>query len=148
MIDLYEMPGHLVRRAQRLAVSIFMSRMSAAGHDLTPVQFGAMSVIGDNPGIDQATLAQHIAYDRVTIGGVVDRLCQKGHVQRTVNPEDRRSRVLSLTRSGHHLLLEAIPVVLAAQDGILAGLTTAERRTFMVLLRKLVDHDKETSNNS
>jgi DNA-binding MarR family transcriptional regulator len=142
MIDLYDMPGHLIRRAQRLAVAIFMNHMSTSGHDLTPVQFGALSVIGDNPGIDQATLAQHIAYDRVTIGGVIDRLCQKGHVQRLVNPEDRRSRVLSLTPGGATILQDAIPDVLAAQDGILAGLTTAERQTFMALLRKLVDQNE------
>ncbi len=51
-----------------------------AGIDLTPVQFAALTTVDDNPGVDQATLAGHIAY--VTIGRVVDRLVQKGLLRR------------------------------------------------------------------
>ena len=56
--------------------------MAEAGFDLTPVQFAALAVIAEHPRIDQATLAGLIAYDRVTIGGVVDRLSQKGYILR------------------------------------------------------------------
>ena len=35
MIELYEQPGHLIRRAQQIAVSMFFD---ALGRDVTPVQ--------------------------------------------------------------------------------------------------------------
>ncbi|MCA0451745.1 MAG: MarR family transcriptional regulator, partial [Proteobacteria bacterium] len=81
-------PGHLARRFQQIAVSVFMAEAEAAGYDLTPVQYAALAAVAANKGIDQATLAGLIAYDRTTIGGVVDRLEQKGLVSRRVSKED------------------------------------------------------------
>lgn len=137
MTDLSELPGYQIRRLQQLAVATFVSRVAQEGFDLTPVQFGALSVISQTPGLDQATLANRIAYDRVTIGGVVDRLCQKGYVARTVNPEDRRARLLELTESGEAALARVTPVVVDLQTDILAGLSASERSTFVELLKKL-----------
>ncbi len=72
--DNNEMPGHLARRFQQIAVAVFLAEVEDAGFDLTPVQYAALAAISTNPGIDQVTLAGLIAYDRTTITGVVDRL--------------------------------------------------------------------------
>jgi hypothetical protein len=77
-----EMPGHLARRFQQIAVAVFLAEVDAAGYDLTPVQYVALAVVDANPGIDQVTLAGLIAYDRTTITGVVDRLVAKGLITR------------------------------------------------------------------
>ena len=78
MKQLRDMPGHLARRFQQIAVAIFHAELSETGYDLTPVQYAALVVLSEKPGIDQATLAGLIADDRTTIGGVTDRLVQKG----------------------------------------------------------------------
>lgn len=133
------MPGHLIRRLNQISTSIFQERMAALGHDLTPVQFGALASLRDNPGIDQATLAGLIAYDRVTIGGVVDRLEAKDLVARTVNPQDRRARHVALTPAGAALLAAITPEVEAIQDDILGGLTETERTAFVALAAKAAE---------
>lgn len=134
---IHAMPGHLIRRLNQIAVSIFQERMDALGIDLTPVQFGALAALAENPGIDQATLAGLIAYDRVTIGGVVDRLQAKGLVARTTSTTDRRARVLALTDAGAALLARALPEVRALQSDILSGLDMQEAQTFLTLATKL-----------
>ncbi|MFP4327586.1 MAG: MarR family winged helix-turn-helix transcriptional regulator [Paracoccaceae bacterium] len=136
MQELSEMPGHLIRRLNQISVSVFAEGMKRAGLDLTPVQFAALSALSAEPGIDQATLAGRIAYDRVTIGGVVDRLEGKGLVVREVSPTDRRARVLRLTAQGARRLACARPVVAALQPEILSGLTEAERAALLALLQK------------
>ena len=78
MTDNNDKPGHLARRFQQIAVAVFHAAVEEAGYDLTPVQYAALTEIATQPGIDQATLAGLIAYDRTTITGVVDRLVQKG----------------------------------------------------------------------
>ena len=93
---LQEMPGHLIRRLHQISVAVFSEHVAAAGLNLTSVQYAALSAIAASPGIDQATLAGSIAYDRVTIGGVVDRLVQKGLIDRRTNERDRRARVLRI----------------------------------------------------
>ena len=139
MDDIHAMPGHLVRRFQQIAVAIFLEETARAGFDLTPVQFGALSMLEAHPGIDQATLAGLIAYDRSTIGGVVDRLVQKGYVVRDVSERDRRARELRLTPAGRRSLEEVLPAVLRAQECILSGLSADERQLFLSLLTKATD---------
>src|SRR5262245_33153008 len=90
--DNNDMPGHLARRFQQIAVAVFLTEVEQAGYDLTPVQFAALAAIRTNPGIDQVSLAGVIAYDRTTITGVVDRLVQKGLLVRHASSRDRRAR--------------------------------------------------------
>ena len=139
MTIIYTMPGHLIRRLQQISVSVFAEQMKAAGSDLTSPQFAALAMLRDHPGIDQATLAGLIAYDRPTIGGVVDRLVAKGFVARTTNPEDRRAKVLTLTPEGDAALTRLIPVVEACQDAILPGLTNSEKAEFIRLAGKIAE---------
>ena len=145
MSEIYSMPGHLIRRLNQISVSIFQDRMAELGLDLTSVQFAALSTLEANPGIDQATLAGLIAYDRVTIGGVVDRLEAKGLLARIVNARDRRARQLALTPAGSALLTRVRPEVLAIQPEILPGLSDEERRIFLGLAARAAEVGNERS---
>jgi DNA-binding MarR family transcriptional regulator len=131
-----EMAGHLIRRMNQVSTQIFTKQMQEDGVDLTPVQFAAMDTIAANPGIDQAGVAAKIAYDRATIGGVIDRLVQKGHVARNVSEKDRRAREVRLTDSGFALFREILPKVERMQDEMLQELTPEERKVFLALTRK------------
>lgn len=134
------MPGHLIRRLHQISTSVFAERMKAAGIDMTSVQFAALTVLHEKPGIDQATLSQEIAYDRATIGGVVDRLERKGWVLRKVNQDDRRARQVTLTEEGTEMLAVVAPIVATLQADILAQLTLTERTAFIALASKAVAH--------
>jgi len=137
--DLKDMPGHLIRRMQQVAVAVFHAEVEAAGIDITPVQYASLVRVKDHPGIDQATLAGLIAYDRTTIAGVVDRLVQKGFLSREVSATDRRARVLRLTETGAAALEILTPAVERAQSVMLRGLDEDEAGEFMRLLRKATD---------
>ncbi len=140
-MDMSEMAGHLIRRLQQQSTQVFLAQTQAAGLDLTSVQFAALDTIARQSGIDQATLAATISFDRATIGGVIDRLEQKGLVQRVVSEQDRRARQLHLTPDGAQLLAASRPVVEALQAEILAPLTDAERATFLALAHKALGRD-------
>lgn len=135
-MDRIEMAGHLIRRLHQQSTQVFQARMQEAGFDMTSVQFAALDAIAQQPGIDQAGLAATISFDRATIGGVVDRLEQKGLLQRRVSEQDRRARQLHLTPQGRRLLKACRPVVEALQAEILAPLSAAERAAFLTLSHK------------
>lgn len=143
--DPHEMPGHLARRFQQIAVAVFLAEMEAAGYDLTPVQFAALATVRSNPGIDQITLAGLIAYDRTTITGVVDRLVQKGLLLRHASSRDRRARELHLTEQGRKTLRAIAPAVEAAQHTLVRGLSAKEAAELMRLLRKAIAAGNELS---
>lgn len=145
MKEPHDMPGHLARRFQQIAVAVFLAEMEAAGYDLTPVQYAALATVRSNPGIDQITLAGLIAYDRTTITGVVDRLVQKGLLVRHASSRDRRARELQLTDAGRKTLRAIAPAVEAAQHTLVRGLTTKEAAELMRLLRKAIAAGNELS---
>ena len=144
-LPIYEMPGHLIRRLNQVSVSLFHDECAKAGHDLTPVQYAALKAVEAHPGIDQATLAGVIAYDRTTIGGVVGRLEDKGLIRRVPAPEDRRLRLLTLEPAGRAVIEELDPLVWRTQDLMLTGLDAAEREVFLRLLSKAAEAGNDFS---
>ena len=143
--DNNDMPGHLARRFQQIAVAVFHAEVEEAGFDLTPVQYAALAAISTNPGIDQITLAGLIAYDRTTITGVVDRLAQKGLLERRASSRDRRARELQITEEGQKTLEAVSPAVETAQELLVRGLTGDEQQELMRLLRKAIAAGNELS---
>lgn len=137
------MAGHMIRRMNQISTHVFAKHMQRNGVDLTPVQFAAMDAISTYPGIDQASVAAKIAYDRATIGGVIDRLEQKGYVRRTICKRDRRAREVWLTDKGQEIFDQILPVVTALQDEVLPGLNPEERTRFMELASKAIDNASE-----
>lgn len=131
-----EAPGHLIRRAQQLAVAIFMQE--TVGHDATPVQFAILNALMDDPGEDQITLSNRVAFDPATLGSVVGRLETKGWVMRKADPGDKRRKLLWITKEGEHVALGMKRAVGKAQHRILAPLSTDERAQLSALLAKLV----------
>ena len=138
-LEIHNMAGHLIRRLNQISTSVFQSHLREAGEDLTAVQFAALNALVHHPGLDQAGIAGIIAYDRATIGGVIDRLETKGLVVRVVSPKDRRARQVSLTEAGDDVLARMTPVVRALQSDILSGLNADERTEFLRLARKAAD---------
>jgi len=135
-----EQPGHLIRRAHQIAVSMFLD---ALGGELTPVQYAVLEQLRLTPGIDQATLAQAAALDTSTTADLAVRLEGKGWIVRHVLARGQRS--LELTPAGEALLAGLAPGIRKLNRTLLAGLSTAEREDFMRLLRKFVEHNNTKS---
>lgn len=135
-LDLHEMPGHLIRRLQQIAVSIWLDE--TADCDVRPVQFAAMAAIRAFPGNDQMDLSRIIGFDRSTIQDVVIRLEKRGFIERRTDPSDKRRRILFITDAGNAMMDRMDVPNLAAQGRILEPLTDEEREVFMALLTRLV----------
>ena len=143
MDDIYTKPGHLFRRMQQIAVAMFMEECK--GFDITPVQYAALVGIRGNPGIDATGLSAIIAFDRSTLGSVIERLEAKGLVERKAGPTDRRIKLLYLTKAGAKELQHVEPYVSHAQSRMIEVLKPSDRKTLLVLMARLVDLNNETS---
>jgi len=143
MDAVYTKPGYLFRRMQQIAVSIFVEECRE--FDLTPVQYAALVAIQTHPGIDATRLSAVIAFDRSTLGSVIERLESKGHIERAPSAADKRVKLLYLTKAGTALLRNIMPSVDRAQARMLAPLKPGDRKTLMALLSQLVDLNNEVS---
>jgi DNA-binding MarR family transcriptional regulator len=136
-------PGHLIRRLNQIAVGLFVQETETLG--VTPMQYAALQTVQQTPGMDQRTLGRAIALDASTTGGVVDRLEARQLIERRASPSDRRVRLLHVTPQGNALLEQITPMMLQAQQRILAPLSPEQRETFMAMLGTLVDSNSDHS---
>lgn len=129
-------PGLLVRRLHQISVRLFES--FTVDLAMSPVQYGVLQAVVDNPGIDQASLTQIADVDRTSGVRLVDRLEDLGLVRRKVCSDDRRVRRLYATPLAEPLIRKADAGAEASQRALLSPLNAAEREEFMRMLRVLV----------
>jgi MarR family transcriptional regulator, lower aerobic nicotinate degradation pathway regulator len=143
MDAVYAAPGYLFRRMQQIAVALFIEECKA--FDLTPVQYAALVAIHTHPGIDATRLSAVIAFDRSTLGSVIERLEVKKLIDRRPSDEDKRVKLLYLTKAGAAILRDITPLVEKAQARMLQPLKAADRKMLLALLTQLVDLNNESS---
>jgi len=144
MDSFHDMPGHLIRRAQQISTALFAEECGA--FDLTSVQYAALAAIRASADVDATRLSQLIAFDRSTIGDVLERLEAKGWVLRSPSPTDRRVKLLRLTLEGERLLRQVEPAVRRVQRRLLEPLAPADGAALLRLLGQLTQmHNDVTS---
>jgi DNA-binding MarR family transcriptional regulator len=134
---MYRSIGHLVRRTHQLHNMVFAEETAEC--DVTAPQIAALHALEVFPDIDQTRLSAIIAYDRATIGGLVDRLEAKGYVRRSESYGDRRRKRLNLTAAGRTLLDDLRPNLTRVQRRILAPLSPEEQTTLLDLLERVIE---------
>lgn len=132
---LQEMPGHLIRRLQQVSNALFTEECGR--FDLTSVQFAALFVLHAAGELDATRLAEQIAFDRSTIGDVVERLESKGWIVRNGSSDDRRVKLIRLTPDGVKLLRLVQPAVKRVQKRLLEQISPSERAVFLTLVKRL-----------
>jgi DNA-binding MarR family transcriptional regulator len=112
---------------------------------LTPMESGVLAYLNrttGEPDLDQIGLAERMGIDRSNASLLVDRLVQRGLVDRRINPENRRAHILRLTGAGEKAYARTRPAFNAGQQQVLAVLTPAERELFLDLLVRVVEGNR------
>lgn len=134
--ELYRRPGFLIRRAQQIAVSLFLEETGALG--VTNSQYGILLVLKHRPGIDQISVAKLLGLDRSTTALVMSKLEKAGLIERCIGAHDRRRHNLQLTRAGEKMLERLAEPARRAQARVLSPFSPEERAEFLRLLDKFV----------
>jgi DNA-binding MarR family transcriptional regulator len=107
-IEIDVLTGHLgyyLRRAQIWVFQDFIRSLSVL--DIRPAQYSVLIVVGANPGLSQAELADKLAIERAGLVHMLDQLEKRGLIERLPSPVDRRTHALQLTREGQKTLKRA-----------------------------------------
>lgn len=104
---------------------------------LTIWQWRCMAVIGEAPGLAARDVAARTAMDKVAVSRAVAGLEALGHVHREADAADRRASRLTLTDQGRRTYGEIVPLALAYEQALVAGLSEAEQAQLQVIMAKL-----------
>jgi DNA-binding MarR family transcriptional regulator len=100
-------------------------------------EFAALNIVAARPGLTQHDLAAAAEIDASTLVATLDGLERRGLAERRILPEDRRKRAIHLTPEGEAALARGRALAQQLGDELFGVLSSAERRRFDLLLRKL-----------
>lgn len=107
-------------------------------HRITPEQWIVMKWLWSEDGISQRELAERCDKDAPTTARILDKLEQKGLIERRPDPADRRTQRVHMTADGNCIR----PVLTAAadhsQNRALRGFSDEERACLTALLRRII----------
>lgn len=109
----------------------------AGRHGLTLAEFGILEALQHKGPLLLGELQRRILVSSGGMTYLVDRLERRGLVRREPCPDDRRARYAALTAAGAALVERAFPRHAAAIADAFGGLSRAEQRDAIRLVRKL-----------
>lgn len=104
---------------------------------LTPPQFDVVATLGNTPGMTATDLGEKTLITKGTLTGVVDRLVERGWVERAAHASDRRCQIVRLTGSGEALFARVFPAQMAHMATHFAGASVADHKRWQAALRSL-----------
>jgi DNA-binding MarR family transcriptional regulator len=106
-------------------------------HDLTPVHARLICVLAFGPR-GMAELARCFGVEKATLTGLVDRAEQRGLVQRSPVPGDRRALHVTLTDTGRRAGAAFHTEVIEELNDLLSALPAADREDFRRSIAKII----------
>lgn len=112
-------------------------RHIAKAFDLREVEFTVLVLLHSNRGAAPKQLAQALNLPAPKVTLLLDRLTERGLLERRRSPTDGRALHLHLTSKGTLLVQRALAVSMHMEDDLLQCLSPAERAMLRELLTKL-----------
>lgn len=132
----------LVTQMRRLCSLTVNKRLSVVGCNLQ--EYVVLFRLVNEAEVAQSELAFDAALDPAAVSRLVRDMTEAGLVTTRVSPQDKRQRYVKLTSKGRALERTLSPVVDDALEPLLSGLSLAETRQFLDLLRRAHDHAAAT----
>jgi MarR family transcriptional regulator, lower aerobic nicotinate degradation pathway regulator len=136
-----ERPTWLVSRAYVRSRRLLTEGFDAEGDGLRSYHYRLLAALEESGPIGQADLGRRTGLDRSDVVALLAELERGGLAERTVNPENRRRNIVTITRAGSRQLRRLDGLIDGIQERFLAPLTERERLQFTRLLHKLADAD-------
>ena len=125
----------VLARAQRAVASYVEQCIAAEGLCLS--DFMVLEILLHKGSMTISDIGQKVLLANASMTSAVDRLEQKSLVSREASPNDRRVRIVALTRKGRELISELYERHVADLEAITGVLTEKEQDQLRVLLKKL-----------
>jgi DNA-binding MarR family transcriptional regulator len=140
--DLDLAPVEVFSRISRLARLLDLARRDAfTAHDVEPWEFDVLAALRRTGKPYQLSPGQLLRETMVTSGTMtnrIDRLTERGFVERSPDPNDRRGVLVGLSTAGKKAVDGAFETLLDSERDLLTELSDSERNDLAGLLKRLM----------
>ena len=127
--------GYAASRAAITLRKVFAKHMAPL--DLKIVEFSILMLVAQNPQVNQKQLGQALDISAPNMAVTLDRMVERGWVERVRSMKDRRAQNIHLTAAGAQLVQRAEKIAATMEAPSLAMLSAAERALLIELLHKV-----------
>jgi DNA-binding MarR family transcriptional regulator len=118
-------------------VSTAIAGAYARRFGLSIPEWRVIAVLGLEPGLSAADVAERTAMDKVAVSRAVSRLLRSKRIVRARANSDRRRSELKLSRLGENVYWRVVPFARRYEQQLLADLTASERTSLDQLISRL-----------
>jgi DNA-binding MarR family transcriptional regulator len=105
--------------------------------DITSEQWGILARLWEQDGLNQRELAEKNLKDQANLTRILDKVVNKGWVQRVDALDDRRAYLIYLTDEGKRIVQATYPLVAHVKEKLTQGLTGDEIQAFVTIIDKI-----------
>lgn len=127
--------GYVASRAAIVLRKDFERELGPLG--LKVLDYSLMVLVASNPEVNQKQLGEALDVSAPNMAITLDRLVERGWVERVRSTQDRRAMIIHLTPAGRDLVKRAQKIAATMEEGTLAVLSPAERALLVELLLKV-----------
>jgi len=127
--------GYAASRAAIKLRQVFSRNMAPL--DLKVVEFSILMLVAQNAQVNQKQLGLALDISAPNLAVTLDRMVERGWVERVRSTKDRRAQHIHLTAAGAALVERAEKVAATMESATLAVLSPAERALLIELLTKV-----------
>jgi DNA-binding MarR family transcriptional regulator len=127
----------LVARAQARAFALLTAGFEAHGNGLRGYHYRLLAALEEWGPASQADVGRSTGIDRSDVTAVLTDLEARGLVVRSVDPANKRRKIVTITEQGSARLLDLDKVIDGIQSEFLSPLDAAEQQRFLELVARL-----------
>jgi MarR family transcriptional regulator, lower aerobic nicotinate degradation pathway regulator len=136
---LRDRPSWLISRAYARASGLLNEAFEANAAGLRSYHYRLLAALDEWGPASQADLGRSTGIDRSDVTAALTELETRGLIERTVDPDHKRRNIVSITDAGTEQLVILDQVITDVQDQLLAPLTPAQRRQFVIIMHRMLD---------
>jgi DNA-binding MarR family transcriptional regulator len=109
-------------------------------YDLSIPEWKLLGQLYDHGEFRLADLAERLNVEAPLVTALIDRLEKKVFVKRTNHPNDKRAKVITITKKGGDVITVIEPFVKVAMNKLLQGITREQLITYIRVLETIVNN--------
>lgn len=140
-MEIHDILGYLLNTSARLIKRKMDYELER--YDITTSQWAVLKLLYSKTELSQAQISDELMSDRATIGTVIFKLLDKGLIKKNLDPADRRSYAVCLTRKSKDIVKEIENKVEKVTEAALKGMTKSDIDRLFRSLNSIINNLSE-----
>lgn len=136
--QLFESPMRIIGEVDKTLTCLLNRQLNKHGLDLTAEQCCVLFRLWENDGLNQNEIAKQTYKNKASISRHIHQLMEKGLIERAILENDKRNRLIFLTKSGKELKSIILEIFKDVESKIYIGVSNDEQQVFMSILNRVI----------